>query len=136
MADGTSSQLILYLLAAEQLLGLRPERAFYLMVGQPPGARGGLPERGSLTLTGRPPRGQLQWPDLRERVLGYLTAYALDIRKAHFPLLPVSADPQAEPCRYCDFRQICRVDQGRLAHGAQHAVDRFARSAIRISHDG
>jgi ATP-dependent helicase/DNAse subunit B len=133
--DGTSFQLFVYLLAARDLLGLQPVGGYYLKVSEPPGARGSLPRSGLLSCGSTVPKGQPPWPDLEGLLLEYLSAYASDIAAGHFPLLPVSADAAAEPCRYCDFRQICRVSEQRLRLGKQQSASRFARSRMRETRD-
>jgi hypothetical protein len=59
-------------------------------------------------------KGQLGWSDLKARLTAFLAAYAEDISEGRFPVLPVCADPQQEPCRYCDFQTACRLDEARL----------------------
>lgn len=54
VADGNSFQLFVYLLAVEQLLGFDPAAGFYLMVAEPPGARGSLPQRSALSCGEKP----------------------------------------------------------------------------------
>lgn len=129
VVKGISFQLFVYLVAAEQLLGLQPMAGFYLKLSDPPGAKGNLPQSGRLVCEGKPVRGKEKaWPDLKEQLLRFLAAYGTDIAAGHFPLLPVSFDLQQEPCRYCDFRGMCRQDRTRLLEGKQEDLHRFARS--------
>ena len=126
---GISFQLVVYLLSAERLLGFHPGSGFYLLVAQPPGARGGLSQSGQISCGEKPGRkGQLNWLALRERVLAFLSAYASDISAGHFPVLPVDADPEGKACRYCGFRSACRVDETRLILGKVEDTGRFART--------
>ena len=131
VSDGTSFQLFTYLLAAEGLLGMRPESGHYLKVGQPPGARGGLSQSGKLAREGKPPRNQPPWPELRERMLAFMSAYVGDIAAGRFPVLPVSADPQGDACRNCDYKGVCRVEEARVMEGKREDAGRFARTRAR-----
>jgi RecB family exonuclease len=134
--DGTSFQLFVYLLAAEQLLGVDPEGGHYLMVAGPPGKKGGLTQSGRLVREGKPSRGQPEWPELRQFMLDHMSAYVRDIVDGRFPLLPTSTDPGGDPCRYCDYRGMCRVDEVRMAEGMSEDAARFARTRVRsASHE-
>ena len=129
--DGTSFQLFAYLLATERLMGMRPESGHYLMVGRPPGTKGGLSQSGKLVREGKPARGQPVWPELHQYMLDHLSAYVSDIVAGRFPVLPASADPQGDSCRYCDYLGVCRIDEARMIEGKREDVGRFARVRAR-----
>ncbi|HIE51612.1 MAG TPA: hypothetical protein EYP85_07610 [Armatimonadetes bacterium] len=130
---GLSFQLFIYLLAAEELLGLDPAEAYYLLVAQPPGKKGMLSRLGkverrkvSRAKKGFAVEGNPAWEELRERMWAFLSAYAADIAAGHFPLLPYPPRPE-KACKYCDFKAVCRMDETRLLVEKAEAKMRFAR---------
>jgi len=132
--SGLSFQLLIYLLAAEGQLRLDPLEAYYLLVAQPPGQTGGLPTVGRLSrrkVSRSQARGLTvaehpEWPTVRAVALSFLAAYTADIAAGFFPVLPYPRNPR-RACRHCEFRRVCRIEEGRVLGLKAGSAQRFAR---------
>jgi ATP-dependent helicase/DNAse subunit B len=110
LSDFRRLQLTLYALAVEEVLlagqQARPLGLAYWLVTDV-GPKIVLPARGQVVWLDETNR----WRQIRERLQAWVVTLVANIRQGRFPLKPRDQDCTAT----CDFAQICRITQGRLA---------------------